>query len=71
MAVGFGVKTADNARQIAAQADGVVVGTALVDALKKSLDADNKATSGTVEAVAALVRELASGVSAGRKVAAE
>ena len=70
VAVGFGVKTADNARQIAAQADGVVVGTALVDALKKSLDADNKATSGTVEAVAALVRELASGVSAGRKVAA-
>ena len=70
VAVGFGVKTADNARQIAARADGVVVGTALVDALKKSLDADNKATSGTVEAVAALVRELASGVSAGRKVAA-
>ena len=71
VAVGFGVKTAENARQIAGQADGVVVGTALVDALKKSLDADNKATSGTVEAVAALVRELASGVSAGRKVAAE
>ena len=71
VAVGFGVKTADNARQIAAQADGVVVGTALVDALKKSLDADNKATAGTVEAVASLVRELAGGVSAGRKVAAE
>ena len=71
VAVGFGVKTADNARQIAAQADGVVVGTALVDALKKSLDADNKATAGTVEAVASLVRELSGGVSAGRKVAAE
>ena len=71
VAVGFGVKTADNARQIASQADGVVVGTALVDALKKSLDANNNATSGTVEAVASLVRELASGVRAGRKVAAE
>ena len=71
VAVGFGVKTADNARQIAAQADGVVVGTALVDALKKSLDADSKATAGTVEAVASLVRELAGGVAAGRKVAAE
>ena len=71
VAVGFGVKTADNARQIAGQADGVVVGTALVDALKKSLDADNKATAGTVEAVASLVRELSGGVSAGRKVAAE
>jgi len=71
VAVGFGVKTAENARQIAAQADGVVVGTALVDALKKSLDANNNATAGTVEAVASLVRELAGGVSAGRKVAAE
>ncbi len=71
VAVGFGVKTAENARQIAAQADGVVVGTALVDALKKSLDSNNNATAGTVEAVASLVRELAGGVSAGRKVAAE
>lgn len=71
VAVGFGVKTAENARQIAAQADGVVVGTALVDALKKSLDQNNRATSGTVEAVASLVRELSAGVRAGRKVAAE
>ncbi|MFV0281043.1 MAG: tryptophan synthase subunit alpha [Rhodoblastus sp.] len=71
VAVGFGVKTADNAREIARQANGVVVGTALVDALKKSLDADNKATAGTVEAVASLVRELAAGVGAGRKAAAE
>ena len=71
VAVGFGVKTADNARQIAGQADGVVVGTALVDALKKSLDASNNATAGTVEAVASLVRELATGARAGRKVAAE
>ncbi len=71
VAVGFGVKTADNARQIAGQADGVVVGTALVDALKKSLDENNNATAGTVEAVAALVRELAGGARAGRKVAAE
>lgn len=71
VAVGFGVKTADNASAIAGQADGVVVGTALVDALKKSLDADNRATAGTVEAVASLVRELSAGVSAGRKAAAE
>ena len=71
VAVGLGVKTADNARQIAGQADGVVVGTALVDALKKSLDASNNATAGTVEAVASLVRELATGARAGRKVAAE
>jgi tryptophan synthase alpha chain len=71
VAVGFGVKTADNARAIAAQADGVVVGTALVDALKKSLTADNRATGGTVEAVASLVRDLSGGVRSARKVAAE
>jgi tryptophan synthase alpha chain len=71
VAVGFGVKTADNAREIGRQADGVVVGTALVDALKNSLDANNCATWGTVEAVASLVRDLAAGVRSARKVAAE
>jgi tryptophan synthase alpha chain len=71
VSVGFGVKTAENARAIAAQADGVVVGTALVDALKSSLDANNRATSGTVEAVASLVRDLSAGVRGARKVAAE
>ena len=71
VAVGFGVKTADNARTIGAQADGVVVGTALVDALKNSLDAQNRATGKTVEAVASLVRDLSAGVRSARKVAAE
>ncbi len=36
--VGFGIRTPDNARGIAAKADGAVVGTALVDALKATLD---------------------------------
>ncbi|MDE2578848.1 MAG: tryptophan synthase subunit alpha [Hyphomicrobiales bacterium] len=66
VAVGFGVKTADNARAIAAQADGVVVGTALVDALKNSLDAEGRATGKTVEAVTHLVRALAEGVRTAR-----
>jgi hypothetical protein len=44
VAVGFGVKNAGPRRRIAAHADGVVVGTALIDALKASLDADGKAT---------------------------
>jgi tryptophan synthase alpha chain len=70
VAVGFGVKSAAQARSIAAGADGVVVGSALVDALRASLDADGKATARTVEAVAGLVRELAEGVrSAGRQAA--
>src|SRR5213078_341538 len=38
VAVGFGVKTAEHARAIAAGADGVVVGSALVEAVRKSLD---------------------------------
>ena len=58
------------ARAIAAQASGAVVGTALVDALKASLDADDRATQGTVGAVADLVASLAAGVR-GAKQAAE
>ena len=59
VAVGFGVRTAEHARAIAASADGVVVGSALVDALRASLDADGKATPRTVDAVTDLVGELA------------
>ena len=51
VAVGFGVKTAQQARAIAEGADGVVVGSALVDALFKSLDKTGKAGPGTVNAV--------------------
>ena len=66
VAVGFGVKNAKTAAEIAAHADGVVVGTALIDALKISLDADGKATARTVEAVTALVRDIAGGVRGAR-----
>ena len=62
VAVGFGVRTAADAAAIARGADAVVVGSALVAALAKSLDANGAATAGAVEAVAAVVRELASGV---------
>jgi tryptophan synthase alpha chain len=71
VAVGFGVKTAEHARAIAEGADGVVVGSALVEALRQSLDANGKAGSGTVKAVTALVSTLAKGVHAARRVAAE
>jgi len=68
--VGFGIRTPEGARAIAAQADGAVVGTALIDALQKTLDADNRATPKTVGAVADLVAALAAGVR-GAKQAAE
>jgi tryptophan synthase alpha chain len=71
VAVGFGVRNAEHARAISAGADGVVVGSALVDALRASLDQNGKATAGTVAAVADLVASLASGVRGSRRTAAE
>jgi tryptophan synthase alpha chain len=71
VAVGFGVKTPAQARTIAQVADGVVVGSALIDALKQSLDGDMKATQSSVKAVTDLVAGLAEGVRGARRVAAE
>jgi tryptophan synthase alpha chain len=69
--VGFGVKTAEHARAIGASADGVVVGTAIVNQIASSLTADGQATGATVAGVETLVRSLASGVQAARLAAAE
>jgi tryptophan synthase alpha chain len=71
IAVGFGVKTAAHAAAIAEVADGVVVGSALIDALRGSLDKDMKATDMTVQAVTDLAHNLAAGVRGARRVAAE
>ena len=60
--VGFGVKSAEQARTIAENADGVVVGSALVSAVEKSLDANGKPTPKTAPAVHSLVAEIAKGV---------
>ena len=68
--VGFGIRTPEAARAIAENANGAVVGTALVDALHGSLDAEDRATAKTVSAVADLVAALAQGVR-GAKQAAE
>jgi tryptophan synthase alpha chain len=64
VAVGFGVRTAAQARAIAERADGVVVGSALVEAVRTSLDASGAPTEATVGAVSTLVSELAGGVRA-------
>jgi tryptophan synthase alpha chain len=69
VAVGFGVRTAKQARAIAAGAEGVVVGSALVNAIKDSLDKKGKATARTVKAVTGLVAELAEGVRGAKKSA--
>ncbi len=60
--VGFGIRTPDAARDIARAADGAVVGSALVDALRASLDDHNRATGATARAVTELAASLAQGV---------
>ncbi|KAA1175516.1 tryptophan synthase subunit alpha [Rhizobium tropici] len=69
--VGFGVKTAEHAKLIGASADGVVVGTAIVNQIATSLTKDGKATADTIQAVATLVRGLSTGTRSARLVAAE
>jgi tryptophan synthase alpha chain len=67
--VGFGIRTPRAARAIAENANGAVVGTALVDALRDSLDTAGQATTKTVAAVADLVASLAQGVRAAKQAA--
>ncbi|MFT3988924.1 tryptophan synthase subunit alpha [Aestuariivirga sp.] len=62
IAVGFGVKSAEQARAIAKDADGVVVGSALVKAVEESLTKAGKPTAKTAKAVHALVADIARGV---------
>jgi tryptophan synthase alpha chain len=68
VAVGFGVRSAAQASAIAAGADAVVVGSALVEAVRASLN-DGAATPETAAAVHRLVAELAGGVRAAAAIA--
>jgi tryptophan synthase alpha chain len=70
VAVGFGVKNAKSARVIAEGADGVVVGSALVEALRQSLGKTGKVSRDTVKAVTGLVSQLARGVRGAKRVTA-
>ena len=58
IAVGFGVKTPQQAKAISAGADGVVVGSALVNAVKESLGPKGETTGKTVSNVLDLVKSL-------------
>ncbi|MDQ2632809.1 MAG: tryptophan synthase subunit alpha [Pseudomonadota bacterium] len=69
--VGFGVKTAEQARAIGASADGVVVGTAIVSAVANVIDPKGGLTADPAEAVATLVSGLAQGVRSARLAPAE
>ncbi|MEQ9518437.1 MAG: tryptophan synthase subunit alpha [Parvibaculum sp.] len=62
VAVGFGIKTPQNAAAIAAHADGAVVGSAIVDCIKDNLTPDGKASNKLVPTVLEFVKSLADGV---------
>lgn len=68
---GFGVKTPEQAAEIAAVADGAVVGSAIVDAVKAELDENGKMRAGGTARVLGLVKTLADGAHGARKAAAE
>ena len=59
VAIGFGIRTPQQAREMAGVADGAVVGSALVDCVASSLDGEGRATEKTVPAVLALASDLA------------
>jgi tryptophan synthase alpha chain len=62
IAVGFGIKTPEQAAEVARAADAAVVGSAIISELESSLDASGAAAPGTVEKVLAFVRALGDGV---------
>ena len=62
VAVGFGIKTPEQAAEVAKAADAAVVGTALVDRLAQNLDPEGRAKPGLVDAVLADIAALAKGI---------
>ncbi|HYH18649.1 MAG TPA: tryptophan synthase subunit alpha [Azospirillum sp.] len=66
VAVGFGIKSPEQAAAVARVADASVVGSAIVSRIAANLDADGKAKPGLVEDALAFVRDLAAGVRGAR-----
>jgi tryptophan synthase alpha chain len=62
IAIGFGVRTPDQAAEASRVADAAVVASALLDTLSRHLDADGAARPDAAGAVLAQVRELAAAV---------
>ncbi|MGA8402298.1 MAG: tryptophan synthase subunit alpha [Stellaceae bacterium] len=69
VAVGFGIKNAEQAAEVARAADAAAVGTALVDRLAQNLDSGGKATAGLVDAVLGDIAALAQGIRGARMAA--
>jgi tryptophan synthase alpha chain len=67
VAVGFGIKTPDQAAAVARHADAAVVGSAIVDRVKAGLDEGGKPKPDLVPGVFAYIKALADGVRGVRK----
>ncbi|RCL00139.1 MAG: tryptophan synthase alpha chain [Candidatus Tokpelaia sp. JSC188] len=65
VSVGFGVKTKAQVEQVGQIADGVIVGTALVNAIAETFSGKGKIRKNSVKAVYDFVRELRSGLQSG------
>jgi tryptophan synthase alpha chain len=70
IAVGFGVKSPEQVRELARVAEGVVVGSALVAAIAGTLDADGNATDETKPKMLGLVERLSAALRAPAEAAA-
>ena len=66
IAVGFGIKNAQQAAEVAKAADSAVVGSVIVDRLAFNLDPSGNAKPGLIDAVLSDVRALAAGVRSAR-----
>ena len=66
IAVGFGIKTKENATEVAKIADGVVVGSSIVDIIQTSLN-DQKSSDEIKNNVLKYVQDLSEGIKQGRK----
>ena len=59
VAVGFGIKTREQVKEIGNIAEGVVVGSAIVNEIEQNLDPNGQPKADLVESVISLVRSLA------------
>lgn len=66
VAVGFGIRTPEQAAEIAAVADGAVVGSAIVSLIESDIEAHGQPSSGLVDTVLKFTQTLANGVKTGR-----
>ena len=67
VAVGFGIRTPEQAANVAARADGAVVGSAIVDMIAAGINDDGSIKDQAVQEVLDFTRKLADGVKSGRQ----